>query len=373
MKQLNLLYKQLVNFLNLKKQDRQEVVSWYDELSQDILIDEVEQVRLRKKVKSRLLASIKKDTSKVVIKRIYRWTAAAAVLLVGGYALTNYLDKSEIATIDQLANVEPAKERAIIILEDGTEIDLDKLGLNQSVQIEQTIIKKDDKGRVSYHNLATGKETQQSNSLYVPAASIYQLTLVDGTRVTLNSDSKLTYPSTFGEGDRIVKLDGEGYFEVTKTSNKSKFIVEANSQKIEVLGTKFNVKSYKKENRDLTTLEEGSVQVNTANKYTILQPSQQVISKETSFEKKTIDIEEVLSWTKGQFYFDGTNTEEVLRDIARWYNITIDYEPRVGGVQYKGKIPRNLPLNKLIELLNYAELKTQSTIDNNKKIHLIIT
>jgi ferric-dicitrate binding protein FerR (iron transport regulator) len=79
--------------------------------------------------------------------------------------------------------------------------------------------------------------------------------------VTLNADSKISYPTSFDNGNREVELQGEAYFHVQKTTNKSKFIVKTRGQKIEVLGTRFNVNAYPETDRTQTTLEEGSVVV----------------------------------------------------------------------------------------------------------------
>ncbi|WP_164109954.1 MULTISPECIES: FecR family protein [Sphingobacterium] len=366
------LYQQLTNFLNARGSDRREVTSWYDDLNTNAATDDTQIGHIQQRAKERVLFSIKNEAKPFNLKRIYRWSAAASVLLVGGYFIWNSMSLQEIATVEQLAQVEPAKERAIIVLEGGEEIDLDQLALNQSLRVGENIITKDAEGKVRYHNAADGKERIQFNSLRVPKAATYQLTLVDGTRVTLNSDSKLTYPSSFGTGDRIVQLEGEGYFEVTKTSNKSHFIVEARDQKIQVLGTKFNVKSYPQEDKEQTTLAEGSVQVFLDANTTILKPNQQASSIAQRLETKTVNIDDVLSWTRGQFNFDGTNTAEVLQEIARWYDIDIDYERKSNVAQYIGKIPRNLPLDRLIELLNYAELQTKAVLGKDKRINLTI-
>ncbi len=89
--------------------------------------------------------------------------------------------------------------------------------------------------------------------------------------------------------------------------------------------------------------------------------------------KAKINIEEALSWKNGQFYFNGNNTAEVLQQIARWYNITITYQANSNKEQYSGKIPRNLSLDKLIKLLNFADLNTKAVLDKDNKINLIIT
>lgn len=365
------LYQQLTCFLNSKGENRREITEWYDNLKVNNPLSSSEQSKIQLNAKERIEQSIKGEPVRINLKRIYGWSAAAIVIF-GGYFFWNILFKMDVATQADLAQISPAKERAIIILEDGKEIDLDQLNMNQSIQVGQTIITKDEQGKVRYHDVESGKEKVQMNSLHVPRAATYQLTLVDGTRVTLNSDSKLTYPSSFGMGDRVVQLDGEGYFEVTKTNNRSKFIVQTNKQRIQVLGTKFNVKSYLQEEKELTTLAEGSVKVSVGAHSIMLIPNQQASSSGQSLDKKDVDVEDVLSWTKGQFCFDGSNTEEVLREVARWYDIEIKYERKATAAQYKGKIPRNLSLDKLVELLNYAELKTNAQIGSNRRINLTI-
>lgn len=373
MKHAQRLYQQITNFLNAKEEDRREVITWYDNLESDSLVQEPERTEIQQRAKMRVFEAINSGQKRFTTRRLYRWSAAAAVFLVGSYFVWNVLIQEKVATKEQLAQVSPAKERAIIILEGGAEIDLDRLALNESLQVGETIITKDAEGKVRYHNASDGKEKIQSNSLRIPKAATYQLTLVDGTRVTLNSDSKLTYPSSFGTGDRIVQLEGEGYFEVTKTGNKSRFIVEAKGQRIQVLGTKFNVKSYPQEQKEQTTLEEGAVLVSLKTKTAILKPNQQASSLGPNLETKTVNVGDVLSWTKGQFSFDGTNTAEVLQEIGRWYDIDITYKGKASAEQHIGKIPRNLSLDRLIELLNYAELETKAIVGNNKRINLIIT
>lgn len=372
MKQIKQLYQQLTNFLSTKEQGRREVTTWYDELSVESPKEEstVRDIQLR--AKDRVFETLRREKIQLQLKRLYRGTAAAAVVL-GGYFVWNTLTQPEVATPEQLAQVEPAKQRAIIVLEDGKEIDLDQLAINQSLQVGQTLITKDEQGKIRYHNAIDGKEKIQYNSLRIPKAATYQLTLVDGTRVTLNSDSKLTYPSSFDAGDRIVQLEGEAYFEVTRTSNKSRFIVEVKNQKIQVLGTKFNVKAYPQDEKEQTTLAEGSVQVSLAGRKAMLKPHQQASSIGNSLETKAVNIDDVLSWTKGQFCFDGSNTVEVLQEIGRWYDIDIDYANKNSTAQYIGKIPRNLTLDQLIQLLNYAELRTKAVVGNDKRINLIIT
>ena len=371
MKHVKQLYKELTNYLNNKQDDRISVTNWYEELKatpqEDALVDTI-----KKGAKARVFKSIYREKAKLRLRRIYKITAVAAAFIVVFFIWSIY-KQPQPATLEQLTQILPAKERAIIVLENGKEINLDQLALNQSIQVGETIITKDAEGKVSYRNAANGIQKIQTNTLKIPKAATYQLTLADGTRVTLNSDSKLTYPSSFGSGDRRVKLEGEGYFEVSHTAENSRFIVAAKNQEIQVLGTKFNVKAYPSEANEYTTLAEGSVRISLGDSKTILHPGEQAKSNAGTINKRTVEIDQVLGWTKGQFCFNGTNTEEVLDEIARWYDIDIHYKGKSEAAQYIGKIPRNLSLDRLIELLNYAELKTKAVVSDDKRINLIIT
>lgn len=376
MKDVKRFYRQLTNFLNLKKEDREELVNWYDNLSESTSIDTSLFSDVEGRAKTRLLRSVRQDRMRGRVRVLWRWSAAAVAVLTLGYFGLNYFTQVEVASNSLLASVGPAQSRAIIVLENGEEIDVDRLETNQRVQVGESMVTKDAQGQIRYVDMASGKEKIQSNSLRIPKAATYQLTLTDGTRVMLNSDSKLTYPSSFGTGDRVVHLEGEAYFEVSKTTNKSRFIVESKEQRVAVLGTKFNVKSYPKDVEAQTTLAEGSVLVNGKNeagRNALLKPAQQSILSVGGIVVNTVNVDDVLSWVQGQFCFDGTNTLAVLEEIARWYDIDITYTRKRNAVQYKGKIPRNLSLDRLIELLNYAELQTKAIIDGNKRINLIIT
>ena len=368
-------YRKLIGFLNLKNQDKQDVIDWYDSLPNQSSLTDNDMLAIEQRAKLRVMASIQRAPRVVRLKPWLRLTVAAAALLIVGFFTMRYFNQPDIASPQMLASISPAKDRAIIVLDNGQEIDLDLLASNQPIQVGQSIITKNAQGQISYQDASTGKEQVQINSLRVPKAATYQLTLTDGTRVMLNSDSKLTYPSNFGAGDRVVQLTGEAYFEVAKTAHKSKFIVESANQRVQVLGTKFNVKSYSQGEGTQTTLAEGSVLVSAKAglaKPVLLKPSQQTVLVDNNLFVKRVNLADVLGWMNGQFCFNGSNTVEVLAEIARWYDIDIKYEGKANTVQYEGKIPRNLSLDRLIELLNYAELKTKAFVDDNKRINLLI-
>ncbi|WP_313154944.1 FecR family protein [Sphingobacterium multivorum] len=378
MNQMNEIYKLISIFLNRKDtvQEKKELLDWFEKQSEDG-ISETEFAAIQHNARVSLIKDIQNPERKIIQLRTARYIAVAASVILVGFSILQFWPKPEIlATTAQLASIPPGKERAIIILGNGKRIDLEHLSLNQSIQTGDVIIKKDGTGQISYHDVKTGQISIQKNSMYTPKGATYDLTLSDGTLVTLNADSKISYPTSFDNRDREVELQGEAYFHVQKTINRSKFIVKTRGQKIVVLGTRFNVNAYPETDRTQTTLEEGSVMVSAqdvpqSNIY--LKPNEQATLQHGTLNSRHIDIEEVLSWKKGQFYFNGNNTEEVMQQIARWYNIDIIYKRSKSKEEYTGTIPRNLSLNKLIELLNYADLNTKALMGDNSRIKLIIT
>lgn len=375
MMQVKKLYRLINKYLNRTENisERKQLFDWFEKQAAD-RIPEKQFSAIQENTRQRLLHEIgtKKQPS-MMIKYIRYASTAAAVLLIGFAAYTYWPVTEHIASEKLLSSISPGRERAIITLADGKQIDLDSLPLNQSIQIGETILTKDARGKVSYRNARTGEVSVQQNTLKTPKGATYELVLADGTLVSLNADSKLTYPSAFENGDRIVELEGEAYFQVKKTKDHKGFIVKTGDQQTKVLGTKFNINAYSDNEGIRTSLQEGAVVVSRQNSAVQLKPSEQAFVEGGKLRSRTVDIEQVLSWKSGQFYFDGHNTEEVLQQIARWYDIKVTYKANKNKEQYTGKISRNLSLDKLIELLNFADLKTKAVLDQDNKINLIIT
>jgi ferric-dicitrate binding protein FerR (iron transport regulator) len=157
----------------------------------------------------------------------------------------------------------------------------------------------------------------------------YQFTLPDGTKVWLNADSKISFPSQFSGEERKILLDGEGYFEVAH-NKKQPFRVESKGQTVEVLGTHFNINAYKNEIVTTTTLLEGSVRVAAFNSATgreniMLKPNQQSILNSNGAQVLNVDVSTVVGWKNGLFTYKNTQLSIVMRQIERWYNVSVHY------------------------------------------------
>lgn len=378
MKQVKQIYKLITLFLNRQEspQERKSLFDWMDALPSEQERDEQELIEIRTNTRKRLLSTISKSQKSIRISRIVRYSSAVAAILMIGFLTVNYWSVTEKeASKSLLASIPPGHETAIITLADGKQINLDQLALNQSVQVGGTVINKDAAGKVSYRDAYSGKQQVQRNTLNTPKGATYDLILSDGTQVSLNADSRLIYPSSFEGGDRIVELEGEAYFHVQKTKNKTRFIVKAGKEQTEVLGTKFNINAYSGREQIQTALEEGSVVVSRKDigQSVHLKPNEKAQTVQGRLVVAPVNMDDVLGWKRGQFCFDGTNTAAVMQEIARWYDIDVSYQRVDRGAQYSGKIPRNISLDKLIELLNFADLKTRAIVGPGNRINLIIT
>lgn len=186
--------------------------------------------------------------------------------------------------------------------------------------------------------------------LLTPKGGEYQITLSDGTRITLNAASRLTYPRTFGSDQRIVELVGEAYFEVAKDENKP-FIVKTATEDIMVLGTHFNVNAYQDETRSFVSLIEGRVQVSSPETSKILVPGQQSVTSEGTMIVQKINVEEVLAWKNGEFMFNNESLEDVMHKLSRWYNIEVIVSPELKHLAIWGSVSRYDSFDKVLEII----------------------
>ena len=150
------------------------------------------------------------------------------------------------------------------------------------------------------------------------------LTLSDGTVVFLNSESRLTYPSHFNGDTRNVTLQGEAYFEVTQDSLRP-FLVEFEGACVKVLGTQFNVRAYPT-GPSFTTLVSGCVKIVHKNQVLQLEPGQQCEVREEKMLLHNADLMTVLAWKNGEFIFKDVALETIMDELARWYDMQVDYE-----------------------------------------------
>ncbi|SEW51787.1 FecR family protein [Chitinophaga arvensicola] len=335
---------------------------------------------LKERIRQRIDTSIAREEK---VKRLFPWkaaAAAAAVLLMavsGFFYFNRGLRHSPVLAAKkpgttQRQGIQPASNKAVLILADGTEIALNDRATGQLAAQGNTTINKSDSGQLSYQ-LATNAPTETTplyNTLAIPRGGQYSLTLPDGSRIWLNAASRLRYPTRFTGKDRTVELEGEAYFEIAQNKQQP-FIVKVKGMQVQVLGTHFNVMAYTDEATVNTTLLEGKVKLqNDRQEAVVLQPGQEgVFSGSKGFKVVKADIEQAMSWKNGYFIFNDEDLTSIMRKISRWYNVDIEYSSDNKKLSYAGSISR---FTNVTEVLNMLALTgTVQFKINGEKIRVI--
>ena len=212
-------------------------------------------------------------------------------------------------------------------------------------------------------------DTDEMNTLYVPAGQRAQLTLQDGTQVWLNAQSTLTYPARFNKKQREVSIDGEAYFDVAEDRKKT-FIVTTQQLTMEVLGTEFNVYSYPASGLTRTSLVEGALMVRETGKNgkpVLLSPDQQVTYCENVIKLERLQNPEHLLWRDGIYAFDNERLIDIIAKLELYYDITIEVEdPEIFNVRYTGKFRQRDGIDEILYILQKIQsFKIQKIREKN--------
>lgn len=339
-------------------------------------------------VKSRLFNAINNklafEPEEIVLRKRKLWpymSAAAVVLMICGFSFLYFSQYRKLKVDDVYAQeVNPGGNKAILTLSNGKVINLSDANDGKLVEAAGLTVTKTKDGQLIYdmHGTGTAKEGHEKeaaisyNTISTPRGGQYQLILPDGTRIWLNAASTLKFPTSFASlSSRDVELSGEAYFEVKEDKTKPFRVINnhigGRNQLIEVLGTHFNVNAYSDEHTTKTTLLEGRLRVTQGDlniikskpsaKGLILNPGQQsVLDKAQLTKTELTDVEESIAWKNGYFQFNHVKLEAIMRQISRWYDVTIRYEGAVPQLEFGGQIQRNLTLNQVLKLLNKSEV-----------------
>lgn len=190
--------------------------------------------------------------------------------------------------------------------------------------------------------------------VFVPKGQVNQVFLADGTRIWVNSETRLTFPSVFADNKREIKLDGEAFFEVAHDKNRP-FRVEVNGEQIEVLGTSFNVRAYSNSGKIETTLETGQIRLLTGNRETLLHPGEQSLFNKSNNKLTVSKVNPTTftCWKEGRYEFQDENLDEVFKVVERWYDVQILADKTYfSGMHFSGVIKRNKDVKHFLDLLN---------------------
>lgn len=258
--------------------------------------------------------------------------------------------------ITYLNDVAPGKQGATLTLSNGTRIKLDETGNGILAEEAGVKISKSADGQVVYEIKNTDDGNPAVQVLSTARGETYQLRLPDGSVVHLNAASSLSFSSRLlQQGKRLVKLNGEGFFDVAKDKTHP-FVVECKGQEVEVLGTHFNINGYAEDQKMASTLVEGSVKVRYGNEQGLLKPGQQAINDGRRLSVSKVDVAEAIAWKEGFFRFNDAQVADIMEQLARWYDIDVKYEGKLASDGFSGKISRYKPISDVLKMLENTGL-----------------
>jgi len=303
----------------------------------------------------RIQEQINLRSGKVIRVNWYKRIAiAASVFLVLG--LSAYLaffqksDGNKGKEVTKTTDINPGGYKARLILSDGRSIILDSAASGELAQQGNTSILNKNNQLVYESTGQVGSD--EYNTLATGRAEMYSLTMTDGTKIWLNSESSIYFPVAFNDKERRIEVTGEVYIQVAKNPSKP-FIVSVNGMEVLAMGTEFNINSYKDEDDISTTLVEGTVKVSKGGINTILKPGQQtkLIRNGQFTPPASINIDEITGWRNGWFHFESADLKTILRQFARWYNVEVVYEGPVKNRKFFGIVKRSSSLSTVLEML----------------------
>jgi transmembrane sensor len=353
-------------------EEAHEYAEWYNDDNDQPLNIPVNIAENEEQHRLKMLNQIHNNTAqkKTPIKTLYKYAAAAAILIVIGTTIFyNYQTASNktAKSIALINDVLPATDKAILTLSTGQKIELS----NQQQLTDGRTIINNTNGQLSYSNPergsfspfekgGSGSEHNATlrggfNTISTPRGGKYTVKLPDGSKVWLNAASSITFPTVFTTNKREVSTTGEAFFEITKNAGQPFIVTTNNQMKIQVMGTSFNINAYANENEIRTTLIEGKVKILSANKSLTLNPGEQSnYTQEKLIRSENIDIEKVLSWKQNRFVFESDKISAIMRELERWYDVDIIIEGNNKDELFSGILNRDKNVSDVFKMLQKA-------------------
>ena len=299
------------------------------------------------------------------------WYIAAILvvaLFVGNFVFDGFFNNSNVQLTPVIVNnnIKPGENKAILTLENGEEISFIK---GSSLKTANAI----SNGEDIVYTINSNVSELVYNTLTIPRGGQFKLQLSDGTKVWLNSETKLKYPVSFikGQTREVELVYGEAYFEASPSINHkgSGFKVHKNQHVIEVIGTKFNLKAYPDDLDIQTTLVEGKVSISHNETQSVLLPNDQstVNLKNKFITIKQVNVQNVISWKEGVFNFEDKSLKDIMKVLSRWYDMDVEFENKsLEDVKFIGVLRKNESIEEILDIIMSSSINNYEI--NNKKV-----
>lgn len=323
------------------------IEDWYLSIDKNVELTDIDEV---------FLASKKEIQQQYPSKKLFPMNkaaaliAAACVLIIAGLFLiqpNTAIPNDELATKGPIL---PGGDRALLTLEGGKELDLQDMVLGQSITQEGIEVSKVEEGKIVIKKLNSTEGRRAEHVIRTPKGGEFEFTLPDGTVIKLNAESEVYFYSDYNISAREVKLNGEAYFDVKKSTLP--FRVNSTQQEIAVLGTKFNVKAYANEPQTTTKLISGSVLVTNkkSNDQIVMNPGDEIIN--TGLEMNKIGKAEKVDWVNDEITFNQKSIGLIMNDLSRWYDVEVVFEnDDLRDLTYTGTISRYTDFSNVLKVL----------------------
>lgn len=387
--QILVLLQKKINNVRLTDEEQLELDSWIaasprnKEVYDDIMNQEDLQYEIKqmlnidsKSVWNKVTAQMPRKNKLVQFFRHHplRYAAAIALLMMLSFGAYMVFSKSEpakelnnsnvVATVQH--DIAPPTDKAVLTTSDGKKYVVDDLNAEVLSKEAGFEITKTADGKLVYKDLGNNSDAVKYNTLFVPrGGKPFKLVLIDGSMVTVNAASSVTYPLSIRGNERKLSLTGEAFFDVEKVyladgKTRMPFVVDLISEagtskgQIEVLGTHFNVNSYDDEVKTKVTLVEGSVAVRSSlsAQPKLLKPNQQAVLQNNKIVVEQVtDMEKILAWKNNKFIFrKEEDIQSVMREVSRWYDANIEFKDNITEHYVATGISRDVPVTKLLEI-----------------------
>lgn len=304
---------------------------------------------------------------------VYRWlipvTAVAAASLLFVFWLNNQAyDTINSGNVRDQVSVTDAQTNHIeLITATGTKIKVDEKATISYAQDGSLLI--DEKKVATQH---TTEEEEPMNQIIVPMGKHIKLQLSDGSRLDINSGSKVVYPQKFKEACREIFVEGEIFIDVTHKENNIPFIVKTSLFDVNVLGTAFNVKAYKEDAEAEIVLLRGKVEVKDRNEQNyMLMPNELIALNEGAYmNKEKVNALDYISWIDGILILKNHSLSTVLQQLHRYYGQEINYDAGIETMPMHGKLDLNEGLQKVLSTIAITAPVTVEEKDNIYYVHM---
>lgn len=303
------------------------------------------------------LRKVMRKTTPLIKRKLVRQIAAAILFLsfmsatVLGLVTMMKSEPQKIVAVEK----ERKQTEAILTLATGEKVVLEK-GATKSISDANGVTINMEGGGIKYDAVAETPNKEQFNELYVPRSGEFYLVLDDGTKVWINADTKLKYPTRFIGGERKVYLEGEAYFEVTPDKTRP-FRVISPSQDVLVLGTSFDVCAYNNSSEMFVTLASGKVEVEAkiSGQKTILKPGEQavILKADGKMETRSVDVTLYGGWRYGKLVFSSNSLESIFEQLSRYYDVdsVVWEEESLKQIKFSGEMKKYEDVAKVLELM----------------------